>query len=143
LTAQQRSQIAKELGVEEDDVASMAMRLAAGDRSLSAPITDDAAESWQDLIADESDSPEQLVGGRHDGQVRKQVLARALDLLSPRERAVIEARRLSESPCTLEALGVQLGVSKERVRQIEQLALGRMRDTIRADVGEAMLAGLV
>ncbi len=143
LTPEQRTAIAVELGVEEDDVASMAMRLAAGDRSLSAPISDESAESWQDLIPDEADTPEQQVSARLDGRTRERVLADALKNLTPRERAVIKARRLAEDPCTLEALGVEMGVSKERVRQIEQQALGRLRDTIRAQVGDEAVAGLV
>ncbi|MDQ0464243.1 RNA polymerase sigma-32 factor [Caulobacter ginsengisoli] len=143
LTPDQRQAIAVELGVEEDEVASMAMRLAAGDRSLSTPISDDSAESWQDLIVDEAGSPEQQVSDHLDGQTRERVLALALKTLTPREREIIQARRLSEEPCTLEALGAQMGVSKERVRQIEQQALGRLREAIRAEVGDEALSGLV
>lgn len=143
LTAEQRRAIATELGVEEEDVASMAMRLAAGDRSLSTPISDDSTESWQDLIPDETDTPEQQVSDRLDGAARERVLSQALTILTPRERAIIKARRLVDEPLTLEALGARMGVSKERVRQIEQQALGRLREAIRGEVGEAMLAGLV
>jgi RNA polymerase sigma-32 factor len=143
LTPDQTQAIATELGVEADDVASMAMRLAAGDRSLSAPVGEDSPESWQDLIPDEADDPETQVSARLDGAVRERTLALALQTLTPRERAIIEARRLADEPCTLEALGAKMGVSKERVRQIEQQAIGKLREAIRAQVGDEAVAGLV
>lgn len=143
LAPDQVQAIATELGVEPDDVASMALRLAAGDRSLSAPIGEGSAESWQDLIPDEAENPEAQAGARLDGAVRNRTLARALETLTPRERTIIEARRLADEPCTLEVLGARLGVSKERVRQIEQQAIGRLRETIRKQVGDEAVAGLV
>jgi RNA polymerase sigma-32 factor len=143
LTPEQIQSIATDLGVETADVESIAMRLAAGDRSLSAPIGEDAAESWQDLIPDEADSPEQQVSDRLDGAVREQVLSRALKTLAPRERAIIRARRLTDEPATLETLGAEMGVSKERIRQIEQQALTRLRQAIQAELSAEAVAGLV
>ena len=70
-------------------------------------------------------------------------LAEALAVLSPREREIVLARRLSDEPRTLEALGAELGVSKERVRQIEATALGRMKGWIERRVGDPVEAGLV
>jgi RNA polymerase sigma-32 factor len=66
-----------------------------------------------------------------------------MEALTARERSVIEARRLAEDPITLEAMGARMGVSKERVRQIEQVALNKMRAFIEREVGDPVEAGLV
>jgi RNA polymerase sigma-32 factor len=69
--------------------------------------------------------------GLHDGATRARWLAEALDELSPRERTIIHERRLREDGATLEQLGRALGVSKERVRQLEHRALQKLRRSMR------------
>lgn len=143
LTPQARAAIAVDLGVEEEDVEAMAARLAANDRSLNAPLADNADEDWQSLLVDERALPDEETEATLDGARRRDVVARALASLSDRERSVIEARRLAEEPLTLEALGARLGVSKERARQIEHAALTRMRAFIEREVGDPAAAGLI
>ena len=121
----------------------MAARIGGPDRSLDAPIVGDAEEDWLGLLPDERDRPDQVVEATLDGERRTGLVERSMARLTPRERAVIEARRLAEDPITLEALGVEMGVSKERVRQIEQGALAKMRAAIEREVGDPVKAGII
>jgi RNA polymerase sigma-32 factor len=125
-----RRQIAATLHVDLAEVEQMDLRLAATDQSLNAPLGD-SDDDWQDFLADGRPSPEQTVMGLHDGATRSRWLAEALGELSPRERRIISARRLSDEGATLEELGRALGVSKERVRQLEHRALLKLRQSIR------------
>lgn len=145
LTKAARATIAAELGVEEGEVEAMAARIAAPDRSLNAPISDDGdgEETWLGRLPDERDRPDQHVQATLDGERRTGLVGRSMAALTARERSVIEARRLAEDPITLEALGARMGVSKERVRQIEQAALGKMRQAIEREVGDPVEAGLI
>ncbi|MDP1738932.1 MAG: RNA polymerase factor sigma-32 [Caulobacter sp.] len=143
LTAQARATIAADLGVEEAEVEAMAARLGGPDRSLDAPLTGDGEGDWLGRLPDERDRPDVEAQRAVDGERRRGVIGRSLDRLTPRERLVIEARRLADDPVTLEALGARIGVSKERVRQIEQGALARMRAFIEREVGDPVEAGLV
>ncbi len=135
--------IAIELGLDTADVEAMAGRMAAGDRSLNAPVSGDADEDWQGLLADDRAGPDEEAGAMIDDERRSDLVAGALATLSERERSVVIARRLVDEPQTLEQLGAEMGISKERVRQIEQAALNRMRDYISKRVGDPAAAGLI
>lgn len=135
--------IAIELGLDTADVEAMAGRMAAGDRSLNAPVSGDADEDWQGLLADDRAGPDEEAGATIDDERRSDLVAGALATLSERERSVVIARRLVDEPQTLEQLGAEMGISKERVRQIEQAALNRMRDYISKRVGDPAAAGLI
>jgi len=124
-----RRRIAHELKVGVDDVEQMESRLAA-DRSLNTPMGEDGETDWQDLLADERPSPEDNVQARHDGAARARWLNDALADLSPREREIITERRLRDEGATLEKLGSHLGISKERVRQIEHQALRKLKQRL-------------
>jgi len=123
-----RQTIATELGVALRDVEAMEMRLAAHDQSLNAPVSEAGEEDWQGFLADERASPEEVVTGMRDASTRSAWLAEALAGLNPRERTIIDQRRLREEGATLEELGRELGVSKERVRQLESRALLKLRE---------------
>ena len=129
-----RRRIAAALGVALSEVERMDLRLAACDQSLNAP-RGEGDEDWQEVIADAGPSPEQVAIGLHDGMRRARWLAAALDELSPRERRIIHAQRLSEEGATLDELAHVLGVSKERVRQLEHRALMKLKRSLsrRAD----------
>jgi RNA polymerase sigma-32 factor len=122
-----KAYIAQELSVEVGEVEAMEMRLMGGDQSLNATITPSGEDAWQDFLADDRPSPEEIVTGAHDGQQRSRWLALSLAELSDRERTIIHERRLREDGRTLEELGVRLGISKERVRQIEHRALQKLK----------------
>ncbi|HWK46808.1 MAG TPA: RNA polymerase factor sigma-32 [Stellaceae bacterium] len=129
-----RQKIAAELNVEIAEVETMEMRLAASDQSLNAPISEGGEDDWQDFLADTRPNPEDVVIGLRDSATRSHWLAEALGELSPRERTIIRQRRLSEEGATLEELGRELGVSKERVRQLEHRALLKLRESMRRRV---------
>ena len=118
-----RIRIASELRVGVSDVEQMEMRLAANDHSLNLPVGAEGDGEWQDLLVDDAPSPE-------DNAV-------ALAELSARERKIIRARRLSDDAETLVTIGRRLGISKERVRQIEQRALAKLKVSILRQSGAA------
>ena len=124
--------VARALGVAAGEVSAMEQRLAGGDSSLNAALGDEGEESWQDQLADTRPNPEETVTASHDDARRRSWLTFALERLSSRERRIVEARQLSEISLTLEDLGREFGVSKERVRQLEQRALGRLRKEVLA-----------
>jgi RNA polymerase sigma-32 factor len=112
------------------------MRLSASDQSLNAPISEEGEDDWQGLLADTRPSPEEVVIGLRDNVTRSRWLAEAIGALSPREQTIIRQRRLRDSGATLEELGRQLGVSKERVRQLEHRALTKLRASISRRVAQ-------
>jgi RNA polymerase sigma-32 factor len=125
-----RKSIAEQLGVNVGEVESMEIRLGAYDQSLNAPLTETSEDDWQDFLPDERPNPEDVAIGMRDGETRSRWLAEALHELSPREQTIIRQRRLTDEGATLEELGKELGVSKERVRQLESRALNKLRDSI-------------
>jgi RNA polymerase sigma-32 factor len=131
-----RARIAAQLGVGVDEVVAMEQRLGSADHALDAPLAGDERGAWQDRLADERPDPEAAAIGRRDGAVRARWLAAALDTLSPRERQIIDRRRLVEHAVTLETLGRELNLSKERVRQLETRALSKLRATIERLTGD-------
>jgi len=143
LTPENRRRIAAELKVREQDVDMMAARLSASDRSLNAPVGEDEHMQWQDLLVDEACAPEEEVMDRSDTEKRQAWLGQAIDSLSEREQLIIRERRLREDASTLEVLGNRLGISKERVRQIEAAALEKIRTALTEQVGDPVEAGLV
>lgn len=134
LTHEGRQKIARELNVGIDEVEAMETRLGAIDQSLNAPISEGGEDDWQDFLSDSRPSPEDVVIGLRDSETRSRWLADALRELSPRERTIISQRRLREEGATLEELGRELGVSKERVRQLEHRALLKLRASMQRHV---------
>ncbi len=121
--------VAKELGVTAQDVIDMNRRLG-GDLSLNAPLVDDDASTWQDYLVDEAPSQERTLAESQQGATRRKALAEALAVLSERERRIFVDRRLADEPITLNRLADELGVSCERVRQIEMRAFQKVRSAV-------------
>jgi len=130
LTQEGRQFISTELKVPMADVESMEVRLGASDQSLNAPVAEEGDGNWQDFLADTRPNPEEIVTGLRDAATRSRWLNDALTQLSDREQRIIRERRLQEEGATLEELGKSLGVSKERVRQLEQRAMEKLRSHI-------------
>jgi len=130
LTQEGREFISTELNVPMADVEAMEVRLGAADQSLNAPVAEEGDGNWQDFLADTRPNPEEIVTGLRDAETRSRWLNDALTQLSDRERRIIRERRLQEEGATLEELGKSLGVSKERVRQLEQRAMEKLRSHI-------------
>jgi RNA polymerase sigma-32 factor len=139
-----RQWIADHLKVPLQDVREMEVRFSAADQSLNAPLRDSADDEWQDFMPDSGPNPEDVVIGMRDAATRSKWLAEAIGDLSPREQTIIRQRRLNEEAVTLEQLGKELGVSKERVRQLEQRALGKLKVSMLRKVenpGDLILEG--
>jgi RNA polymerase sigma-32 factor len=125
-----RQAVADELSVPLADVSHMEGRLSVSDQSLNMRIGEDGETEWLDQLTDERDNPEDVVISIRDTETRNEWIEQALLELSQRERTIIRARRLSDDAATLEELGQALGVSKERVRQLEQRALQKMKSLL-------------
>ncbi|RMF67097.1 MAG: RNA polymerase sigma factor RpoH, partial [Alphaproteobacteria bacterium] len=124
-------QIAEELGVPEEEVISMNRRMAGGDHSLNAPLSQDGDGEWQDWLTDESPDQEEQVAEAEEFAARHKLLEEALKTLNERERHIFIERRLSEEPKTLEELSKVYGVSRERIRQIEVRAFEKVQKAVR------------
>ena len=122
-----KAYIAQELSVEVSEVESMEMRLMGGDQSLNATVSPDRRGCLAGFPDRRAAQPEENVTLTHDSRQRSRWLAASLAELSDREQTIIRERRLREDGRTLEELGVQLGISKERVRQIEHRALQKLK----------------
>ncbi|MCX8253574.1 MAG: RNA polymerase factor sigma-32 [Beijerinckiaceae bacterium] len=124
-------EIAKALGVNSADVEMMDTRLSGPDVSLNAPVADadntSAPSERIEFLVDKQPLPDETVGSAIDTDRRLGWLKDALTRLSEREYNILRERRLSEEAMTLEELGVRLGISKERVRQIESRAMEKLR----------------
>ena len=127
-------EIAKALGVNRADVELMDTRLSGPDVSLNAPIGDaenGAGPSERiEFLVDGQPLPDETVGSAIDTDRRLGWLRDALAHLSDREYNILRERRLNEDSMTLEELGSQLGISKERVRQIESRAMEKLRNAL-------------
>ncbi len=132
-----RSEIAKELGVPLRDVDMMEARLAGADFSLNATQAGEEGREWVETLEDESPQAEETVSRQSDLDRARNWLNEAFEALTDRERMIIEARKLTEQPETLESLGEKLKLSKERVRQLEAQALRKMRQRLEANHGPA------
>ncbi len=128
LSQDHTEKIAKTLGVSEAEVRSMNQRLS-GDASLNSPIKASEGESgqWQDWLVDETESQEETLVEQDELEVRREMLAEAMDVLNDREKRIFLARRLSEDPLTLEELSGEFDISRERVRQIEVRAFEKVQ----------------
>ena len=142
LTLEERQTIARELNVKLAVVEMMEARLSTGDQSLNTPVGEFGEDEWQDLLVDTAPSPEEIVAEQHDSAVRSRWIEVALGELSERERAIIDARRLSEESATLSELGEVMGISKERVRQLEHRALEKIKRSVARQTGQTGETGL-
>jgi RNA polymerase sigma-32 factor len=113
------AQLARVLGVTPAEVEAMTPRLIGRDVSLDAPRSADDPRPVGNTLAGDGPTPEDLVAGCEEEDSRKTRLLEAMKVLDSRERAIIRARYLRQRPATLASLGVKLGISRERVRQLE------------------------
>ncbi len=126
------ARIAEELNVPTSEVLLMNQRLSARDSSLNMPVTADIAVERQDLLMDDRPNQEELLGDREEEAHGHTLLNNAFDVLDAREKDILTERRLRENPLTLEELGVRYGVSRERVRQLENRAFAKVQAAVLA-----------
>lgn len=136
LNDESRAEIAKELNVKVKDVETMEGRMSGADQSLNATIGEDGESDWQSMLADDGPNPEDVASMVMDSQARSRWLNNALGGLSDREQTIIRQRHLGHDVVTLEVLGKELGVSKERVRQLEQRAMEKLKTSIEDQVDD-------
>lgn len=137
-SAQLREKVASEVGVTLAEVQMMEGRLAGMDASLNAMQSDDEGREWIEVLPDEAPQAEEQVEAAHDRARLRGWLAQAMAGLNPRERHIVIERRLRDEPRTLESLGAELGLSKERIRQLEAAAYGKLRKSLTAASPEVM-----
>jgi len=119
--------IASELAVRDDEVEEMALRMAARDASLDLELTEGSDYTLLDSLADERDSQEQLLLEHEEARLLSTRVEDALTVLNERERHIVQARILSDTPQTLQELADHYGISRERVRQIEKNSLQKLK----------------
>ena len=137
-------EIAAALGVSLADVQTMDARLSSSDTSLQAPISSGDADGGErlDLLACAAPLPDEQVSDMIDQERRRTWLGHALKQLNEREMKIIRARRLTDESATLEELGVDLGISKERVRQIETRAMEKLKAALVAQAPMTALTSM-
>ena len=129
--------IATEVGVPLNDVEMMDGRLSGSDFSLNATqASDEEGREWIDTLEDENSRADLVVEEEHDQGRLADWIGVAMDTLNDREQFIVRQRKLIESPRTLESLGAELSLSKERVRQLEAAAFGKMRKYLEKNAGE-------
>jgi RNA polymerase sigma-32 factor len=133
--------IAERLNVPERDVVSMDMRLAAGDASLDAPVGTSEGRSVArvELLPSEDVRVDDTLA---DAQVGDQFAEKIHEFgrtLGGKEKKIFEDRLVSEDPKTLQTLGDEFGVSRERVRQIEKRLLKKLKQFLRDELGETVV----
>ena len=128
---QLRQLVAAEVGVPLADVEMMEGRLSGSDYSLNATqSSDEDGREWIDALEDECQQAAEAVEGAHDSARLRGWLVTAMQGLNPRERYIVAERKLKDDGRTLESLGEELGLSKERVRQLEAAAFAKMRRSL-------------
>ena len=125
-------ELSKAIGVSVKDVATMDARLSGADVSLNTPLTseDESGAERQDFLESDAPLPDETVGDIMDGEKRTLWLNSALNVLNERELKIVRKRRLTDEGSTLEELGGELGISKERVRQLENRALKKLQHAL-------------
>lgn len=125
---QLREKVAHEIGVTMAEVEMMEGRLSGSDASLNATqAAEEDGREWIDALEDDSPQAAETVQVAHDAATLRGWLAQAMAALNARERYIVGQRRLLETPRTLESLGAEMGLSKERIRQLEAAAYGKLR----------------
>jgi len=130
MTEQQVSKVAELFGVKNKDVIDMEFRMASRDYSLDATSTEDNTVSYLDILSDGKANQEKVIESIETNDLAHQGITDGFKILSPREQKVIESRYLKNPPEKLRELGEELGISKERVRQIEVHALKKLKGAV-------------
>jgi RNA polymerase sigma-32 factor len=132
-----QQKLAEDIGVKFKDIEDMKGRLSGSDQSLNATFSENSDLEIQDLLVDQRASPEQNTILSKDTKIISNLINDALNKLPEREKKIIGARQLSENTVTLQELGKDLGISKERVRQLENRALSKLKLSLQKTVNKS------
>ena len=123
-------EISKRLDVKSEEVVNMNRRMMGQEKSLNDPIKSGETDEWQDWLVDNSLDQELIVSQKQEYNDKKELLNDAMKILNEREKEIINARRLSENPKTLEELSKKYKISRERIRQIETKAFEKLQKSM-------------
>jgi len=123
-------EISKRLNVKQEEVVSMNRRLLGKEKSLNDPIKDGNDGEWQDWIIDDKIDQELKFSNQQELTQRKKLMDNSMNILNPREKEILTARKLSDEIATLEDLSKKYKISRERVRQIETKAFEKLQKAI-------------
>jgi len=127
LNTEHVEEISKRLNVKKEEVVSMNRRLLGKEKSLNDPIKDESGTEWQDWIVDDKVDQELKLSHKQEFDQRKKLMDDSINILNPREKDILTARRLSENIATLEDLSKKYNISRERIRQIETKAFEKLQ----------------
>ena len=131
LNPDQVREIAERLNVSEKDVLSMNGRMSGSDASLNAPMGQEGDMEWQDWLTDDEPGQAETYANRQEFDSRMTLLQEAMADLSEREQHILQERRLTDEPKTLEELSEVYNVSRERIRQIEVRAFEKIQKAMK------------
>jgi len=120
------TQIADQLNVRKDEVISMNRRLSGKEFSLNTSVGEDGDE-WQDWLKDKELDHELRFAQKEEMENRKDLLTDSIKILNEREKEILYARRLNDTPITLKVLSKKYKISRERIRQIENKAFEKLQ----------------
>ena len=127
LRDEQVNEISKRLDVQSYEVVNMNRRLMGREKSLNDPIKAGETDEWQDWLVDDHLDQELIMSQKQEFDDKKELLHEAMTILNVREKEILEARRLTENPKTLEELSQKYKISRERIRQIETKAFEKLQ----------------
>ena len=130
LRDEQVTEISKRLDVDSQEVINMNRRLMGHEKSLNDPIKAGETDEWQDWLVDDQLDQELIVSQKQEYDDKKELLYEAMQILNEREKEILQARRLSENPATLEELSKKYKISRERIRQIETKAFEKLQKSM-------------
>ena len=130
LKDEQVKEISKRLDVDSKEVINMNRRMMGQEKSLNDPIKNGESDEWQDWLVDDSLDQELLISQKQEYDDKKELLKDSMKILNEREKEIIESRRLSENPKTLEELSKKFKISRERIRQIETKAFEKLQKSM-------------
>ena len=130
LKDEQVNEISKRLDVKSAEVVNMNRRMMGREKSLNDPIKSGETDEWQDWLVDTSLDQELIVSQKQEYDDKKELLKNAMKILNEREKEIINARRLSENPKTLEELSKRFKISRERIRQVETKAFEKLQKSM-------------
>ncbi len=134
LTASEAQQLEKEIGLPAQEIKDFNQRLSHRDTSLNVKIGDDQQIELQDTLESTAATPEMSFHQEEIEQVQKRILSEAIQSFSEREQVIINRRFLKQNPDTLENIGKDLGISRERVRQLEGRVFERLANIVKHKV---------
>ena len=130
LKEEQVDEISKRLDVDSQEVVNMNRRMMGQEKSLNDPIKSGETDEWQDWLVDNSLDQELVIAQKQEYDDKKELLDDAMKILNDREKEIINERRLSENPKTLEELSKKFKISRERIRQIETKAFEKLQKSM-------------